>query len=208
MSDAIDIRPAQTGDAEVAAVLLYSAYTHEQVTYPLPDEQNAGWIEHLRDFFRRDGNRFSYQNCQVAVHGADVVGLVLSFGGRDEPRLNAAVGGWLEREAKDDEWYIDALAVLQDWGHQGVGTLLMHAAEREARQRGYATVALSVAPDNRPALALYRRLRYVVTEETVLYQRPYLRMVKALDSAATGGDGADRIRHSGTDGRQEPPHLL
>jgi ribosomal protein S18 acetylase RimI-like enzyme len=179
----IQIRPAQPGDVDVAAVLLYSAYTHTQVTYPLPQEHAEGWIEHLRSYFRQEGNRFSYQNCYVAEHSAEIVGLVLSFGGRDEPRLNAAVGPWLEREAWDDEWYVDALAVFTTWGRQGIGTRLMQTAERQARQRHYSNIALHVALGNRMALDLYTHLGYVITQQAVLYQRPHVRMVKTLDDA-------------------------
>src|SRR5260370_18065800 len=128
MRDSIQIRPAKPVEAEVAAVLLYSAYTHIQLTYPLPEEHESGFIERLQHFFRRDGNRFSYQNIQLAEQSSEVVGLVLSFGGRDEPRLNAAVGSWLEREAKDGEWYVDALGVLNNSGRQGRGTHLRHPA--------------------------------------------------------------------------------
>lgn len=192
MRDSIQIRPAQPADAEVAAVLLYSAYTHTQVPYPLPEDQASGWIEHLAESFPRDGNRFSYQYIQVADHSSAVVGLVLSFGGRDEARLNAAVGPWLEREAQDDEWYVDALAVLKNWGRKGIGTRLMRTAEREARRHHYAKIALHVDQGNQQALDLYTRLRYVVTEQTVLYQRPYVRMVKALESRKTGTEGAQR----------------
>src|SRR5262249_16385987 len=98
MRDSIQIRPAQPVDAEVAAALLYSAYTHTDVSYPVREEHASGFIERLEHFFRQDGNRFSYQNIQLAEQGSEVVGLVLSFGGRDEAQLNAAVGIWLERE--------------------------------------------------------------------------------------------------------------
>src|SRR5450755_330945 len=182
MRDSIQIRPAQPDDAEVAAVLLYSAYTHTQVTYPLREEHENGFIERLEDFFRRDGNRFSYQHIQVAEQSSEVVGLVLSFEGRDEARLNAAVGSWLEREAEDDEWYVDALAVLKNWGRKGIGTCLLQTAERQARQHHYPKIALNVAKDNEEAFSLYQRLHYVVTRETFLYQRRYVRMVKVLDN--------------------------
>src|SRR5947209_4750397 len=135
MRESIQIRAAQPGDALVAAVLLYSAYTHTHVTSPLREEHASGWIEHLEHFFRQEGNRFSYQNIQVAEQSSEVVGLVLSFGGRDEARLNAAIGSWLEREAEDDEWYVDALAVLKNWGREGIGTCLMQTAERPAGQQ-------------------------------------------------------------------------
>src|SRR6266513_3429106 len=182
MRESIQIRPAQPGDAEVAAVLLYSAYTHIQLTYPLPEEHESGFIERLQHFFRQDGNRFSYQYIQVAEQSSEVVGLVLSFGGRDEARLNAAVGSWLEREAQDDEWYVDALAVFRNWGRKGIGTRLLHSVEQQARQHHYPKIALHVAAGNKEALDLYTHLHYVVTQQTFLYQCPHVRMVKTVEN--------------------------
>jgi ribosomal protein S18 acetylase RimI-like enzyme len=183
MRDAIQIRPAQPADVEVAGTLLYSAYTHTSVTFPLPESAGGGWIEHLKDYFGREGNRFSYQCIQVAVHQAQVVGLILSFGGREEAGLNAAVGPWLEHEAEDDEWYVDALAVLQDWNRKGIGTRLVEAAEQQARQHHYARVTLHVAQGNQQALAFYAHLGYTVTGQAVLYQHPFVRMSKVLEHA-------------------------
>ncbi len=178
----MQIRPARPGDAEVAAVLLYSAYTSIQVTYPLREVHESGWIERLQQFFCQDGNRFSHQYVHVAEQSSEVVGLVLSFGGRDEARLNAAAGSWLEREAEDDEWYVDALAVLINWGRKGIGTRLLKTAERQARRHRYPKIALHVAQGNKPALDLYTHLHYVVTQQTILYHHPYARMVKTLAS--------------------------
>lgn len=187
----MQIRPAQVADAEVAAVLLYSAYTETQVTHPLREEHASGWIARLQHLFRQDGNRFSYQYIQVADQNSEVVGLVLSFGGRDEARLNAAVGSWLEREAEEDEWYVDALAVLTNWGRKGIGAHLLQAAEWQARQHHYPKIALHVAQGNKPALDLYARLHYVVTQQSVLYQRPYARMVQTLENGESGNDGTE-----------------
>ena len=106
--------------------------------------------------------------------------MVLSFGGREEARLNAAVGSWLEREAQDDEWYVDALAVLKNWSHKGIGTRLMLTAEQQARQHHYPKIALNVAQANEEALDLYAHLHYVVTQQTFLYHHPHLRLVKRL----------------------------
>jgi ribosomal protein S18 acetylase RimI-like enzyme len=182
MRDSIQIRPARPDDAEVAAALLYSAYTHTHVTYPLPEEHRSGWIEHLKHLFRQEGNRFSYQNIMVAEEGTEVVGLVLSFGGRDEARLNAAAANWLEREAGDDEWYVDALAVFANWGRKGIGSRLLQAAEGQAGQRHYPKIALNVAQGNKEALDMYARRGYIATRQTFLYQRPHIRMVKTLEN--------------------------
>src|SRR5437763_6622933 len=178
MLDSIQIRPAQPVDAEVAAVLLYSAYTHTHVTSPLPEEHESGLIERLEHFFRQDGNRFSYQNIQVAEQSSEVVGLVLSFGGRDEARLNAAVGSWLEREAQDDEWYVDALAVFSNWGRKGIGTRLLERAEQQARQHHYPKIALHVDAGNKEAVDLYDHMHYVVTKTTFIYQCHHVLMVR------------------------------
>ncbi len=194
MQESIQIRPAQPVDAEVAAVLLYSAYMHTHVTSPLPEEHESGLIERLEHFFRQDGNRFSYQNIQVADQSSEVVGLVLSFGGREEARLNAAVGSWLEREAQDDEWYVDALAVFSNWGLKGIGTRLLQTAERQARQHHYPKIALHVAAGNKEALDLYAHLHYVVTQQTFLYQRPHVRMVKTVENWEQGNDGTERTQ--------------
>lgn len=180
MNDYVQIRPAQPDDARVAAVLLSSAYTSRQANFPQPEEHEEKFSKRLEHFFREDGNRFSYQYISVAEHASAVVGLVLSFGGRDEERLNAAVGWQLEHESEDDEWYVDALAVLKNWGRKGIGARLLHRAEQQARHHHYPKIALNVAQENKQALSLYQRLHYVVTHETLLYQRRYMRMVKTL----------------------------
>jgi ribosomal protein S18 acetylase RimI-like enzyme len=182
MNDEITLRPAQPDDADRASVLLYSAYLHRQVNYPLHEAGENRFLERLQHSFRQDGNRFSYQSIQVAEQRSEVVGLVLSFGGREEERLNAALGWPLEREAEEDEWYVDALAVFTNWGRKGIGTCLLQAAEQQARQHRYPKIALHVAPENEQALSLYHRLQYVVIGETFLYHHRYVRLVKRLEN--------------------------
>jgi ribosomal protein S18 acetylase RimI-like enzyme len=179
MSENILIRAAQPADAERASLLLYSAYIHTQIMYPPQEAQNQ-FLDRIQIFFRKEGNRCSYQFIQVAELQSEVVGLVLSFGGQDEERLNSALGWQIGRESKDDEWYVDALAVFANWSRQGIGTLLLRAAEQQGLQHRYSRVALNVAQENAQARALYQHLHYIVTAETFLYGQPHLRMVKQL----------------------------
>src|SRR5207245_11787836 len=111
--------------------------------------------------------------------------------GRDGGRPNAAVGSLVEREARDDEWDVDALAVFSNWGRKGIGTCLLQSAERQARQHHYPKIALHVAQGNKEALDLYAHLHYVVTQQTFLYQRPYVRMVKTVESWEQGNNGTE-----------------
>src|SRR5690348_246593 len=108
--DDIHLRQAQRGDTARAAGPLYCAHIHEQVDYPLHEEEENRFLENLRYYFRLEGNRCSYQNTEVAQQHSEVVGLVLSFAGQEEERLNVAIDWQLAREAQDDEWYVDALA--------------------------------------------------------------------------------------------------
>ena len=191
MDKQIQIRPARPTDVDVAAILLYSAYTHTIMAQTLQEGEEDGFLQRLRIFFQQDDNRFSYQNSYVAEYEHQIVGLVSSFGGRDEIHLNEtleqqfqqAPGGPRRRfecEAENDEWYIDALAVISGWGSKGIGTHLLHVAEQEAHKHGYKKISLNVAKENEQAYRLYKHMHYHKTRDTVLYQHPYVRMVKDL----------------------------
>ena len=69
--------------------------------------------------------------------------------------------------------------------------LSMQTAERQARQHHYPKIALHVAQGNKQALDLYAHLHYVVTQQTFLYQRPYVRMVKTLDNWEPGNNATE-----------------
>jgi len=56
MQALVQIRPAQPADAEVAAALLYSAYTHTLVTFPLQEEHERGLVERLEHFCLHTGS--------------------------------------------------------------------------------------------------------------------------------------------------------
>lgn len=185
-NDDIQFRPAQPDDVERASALLYSAYIHRQVNYPLREETENLFTGRLQHFFCEKGNRFSYQFILVAEQRFEVVGLILSFGGREEEQLNTATGWRLEREAEEDEWYVDALAVFSDWGRKGIGTRLLQMAEQQGLQHHYLKIALNVARENKQALSLYQHLHYVITQETFLYGQPHLRLVKRLTNADQG----------------------
>jgi ribosomal protein S18 acetylase RimI-like enzyme len=58
---------------------------------------------------------------------------------------------------------ISNLGVDEPFRGQGVGTALIHEAERRAAARGFARVGLGVATDNEAAARLYLRLGYVDT---------------------------------------------
>lgn len=71
--------------------------------------------------------------------------------------------------------YIGELAVLRNSEGSGVGTALVHACERWARQRGHRFLSLATGAANSRALGFYRNLGF--SDEDV-------KLVKVLDSPA------------------------
>ncbi|OGO49590.1 MAG: hypothetical protein A2148_11365 [Chloroflexi bacterium RBG_16_68_14] len=85
----------------------------------------------------------------VAERDGEALGSV-SFGEREEfPRL----------------LYLFALAVVEPFQRQGIGSRLVVSVEAEARRRGVEGICLAVAVDNEGAIRLYERLGYRRTGE-------------------------------------------
>lgn len=58
-----------------------------------------------------------------------------------------------------------AITVAEDWRGSGLAAQLLASLVRRARRDGYATMEGSVIADNRPMLALARKLNFVVHPE-------------------------------------------
>ena len=67
------------------------------------------------------------------------------------------------REPNNQQDHLGTLSicVAQAWRDVGIGSALVAEAQRWARERGLAKVALSVFPDNERAIAVYRRAGFV-----------------------------------------------
>ncbi len=71
---------------------------------------------------------------------------------------------------REPQGHISDLAVSKDAEETGTGSLLMDAAERWARAKGYGSINLNVFADNDRARRMYARRGYAV--ETVKYVKP------------------------------------
>jgi len=86
--------------------------------------------------------------------GSDMVMLIATIG-RD--RIGQV---WLDFTRKPETAVLWALRVKPSWRGRGIGTLLIAAAEREARRLGARFAELAVEDDNPRARRLYERLGY------------------------------------------------
>src|SRR4051794_17211765 len=107
----IHIRPAQPSDAVPAAILIRSALEPLTSSWTGSADESES-MRGLEEIFRQEGNRMSHQYTLVAeASGEGAVGLIQSFGGREEARLNQLLEALLRevgreaqiaREAADD----------------------------------------------------------------------------------------------------------
>ncbi|MBE1443658.1 GNAT family N-acetyltransferase [Paenibacillus sp. OAS669] len=184
------IRLAQPADAPAAAALIYQAI--KDIGFQLmgaDTEQEV--LERLTQFFQTEGNRFSYSNLLVKEIDGVVAGMILCYHGSDAETIDRPIleqlrslkndpNLSLDKEADEDEYYIDALAVFPEWGGRGIGTELIRAAEEHGRQLGYDKIALNVEQYNEKACALYKKLGYEADKNTVINGHTYFHMVKRL----------------------------
>ena len=78
---------------------------------------------------------------------------------------------------KDEDYiYLDDLSVKEGCRNQGIGTKLIHAAEKYAREIGITKIVFHVEKENENAHRLYSRLGY--NEDT--YEGSRIRMSKSV----------------------------
>lgn len=189
----MNIRAAKKEDAQTAIPLFMTVYSgFANILAGSMSEQDI--VATLIQFFQTERNRLSHQNTLVAEGELGIVGLLLAYHGSqahdlDHPLIehmrsvckNPALT--LDREAAEDEFYIDTVVVAPTFANQGIGTALMGAVEEWARQLHYNKLSLNVYLENEGAYRLYQRLGYSTSEEIYIASRRYFHMVKYLSGS-------------------------
>jgi ribosomal protein S18 acetylase RimI-like enzyme len=186
----VSIRAARKEDAQTAIPLFITVHSgFVNILAGSMSEQDV--LATLIQFFQTERNRLSYQNILVAEDEQRIVGLLLAYHGSqahdlDHPlieKMCSACGNpalTLDREAGEDEFYIDTVVVASAFANRGIGTRLMGAVEEWARRLHYHKLSLNVYQENEGAHRLYQRLGYSVSEEISIADRRYFHMVKYL----------------------------
>ncbi|MDG0813733.1 GNAT family N-acetyltransferase [Cohnella rhizosphaerae] len=192
------IRSAGPGDAEAASRLVLLAI--EDIAYRLTGERTeAAVLAKLAEYYLQPGNRFSAERHALLVaEEGEPAGTILCYGGDQADALYAPVTLALraagredavqDREADEDEYYIDAVAVFPSHQGRGFAKALIRHAELEAVARGYAAIGLNVDIEKDGARALYARLGFAEDKRISINGHPYRHMRKALSSPAGRSD--------------------
>ncbi|WP_409346453.1 GNAT family N-acetyltransferase [Paenibacillus sp. MBLB4367] len=182
------IRQAGIQDAEQVIPLLHSAIGSIACSLAgTMDEPEALHI--LKEFYKQPGNRISYENVIVDERDGRIAGMLVAYHGSeaeslDQPflerirRVKGIANYTIEKESRVEDYYLDAVAVHEDYQGKGIAKMLMKAFEAKAEALGYPTVGLIVEEHNERAHAIYVKQGYRTEGELTVYGHRYLRMTK------------------------------
>lgn len=156
----ITLRKASVTDARFIAENVLRALHIDE-----PDEQN---IRHLADICSRDDTLYSWRNATIALYDGIPAGLMVAYNGalyrqmRDVtfPLILRYVGddyNLMDDEAGAGEFYLDSLAVLPQFCHNGIASALIREMFRLRDAAGIPLATIAVDPDNDTAYNLYVR---------------------------------------------------
>lgn len=184
------IRSAVKEDAAAAARLLYDAL-HDVAHQLTGQDGEEEAVSDLEQFFTEEEGRLSYHQALISEIEGKVAGIIVSYAGDEAERLDRPMVERLrkmkndptislDKEADEDEFYLDTLSVSPLYKGKGVGSALIHAAEEQGKKRGYNKSALAVLTTNKRAYSLYLRIGYEVDKEIIINGNVYYHMVKHL----------------------------
>ncbi len=130
--------------------------------------------------------RIALGQCLVAVHQAELVGMVTVSGPLDVQRAPwSAMAPW---SFDPETAHFHQIAVDPRWQGQGIGRRLVLACEEWARDCGYRRLALDAAEPATAVQAMYRRMGYAEMGHTQRPGKTYrtVSMRKSLDRSALG----------------------
>ncbi|MBW7477632.1 GNAT family N-acetyltransferase [Paenibacillus oenotherae] len=195
------IRLSRPDEGQYVVPLLYAAIGSDIAAMLTGEREAQRAMEVMLDFFGQQGNRLSYENVVVAEADGHPVGCVLFYHGSaigdlDRPLLNRVAmltnnpDVSFTREAQEDEFYLDSLAVDDRYQGRGIGGALIAAFEAAGRARGFDRLALIVIRGNDKAKALYIKKGYEPDGQLELCGHIYDHMVKRIDHSGGSVKGS------------------
>ena len=181
------VRQATAQDAQQIAPLIYEAIGDiaGRLTGALEDKEILSGLETL---VQGEDSRHSYLHTYVTCEKEIILGMIVLYDGKTGKNLDDRLMKQLQekhgssyridREAHDEEYYIDTICVAPEARGRGIGTMLLHFAEQQAQKQGYNRLSLNVETKKTKARRLYEREGFVVTEPWEIIGEPFYHMVK------------------------------
>jgi ribosomal protein S18 acetylase RimI-like enzyme len=141
-------------------------------------------VEVLARRLETDRPSHSYRSAIVAVDGADVIGMALSYPSSYH-KITDDMKTFLPAERLahlrrfyaariENSWYLDALAVDESHRRRGVGEKLILLTRDRAVENGCAVLSLSAFADNPSAISLYQRIGFERVRKVELERNDFI----------------------------------
>ena len=193
------IRRAKIEDQDVVIELVVEAIENLSNIFT-GYEENSLAKKKLKDLYSLSKNRFSYDSCLVAEIDGEVAGSIMAYPGVEMKKLNEPLIEKLKerfkdneevfrefsqaiqesKEAFDDEYYIDNLAVVAKYRGRGISRALIEEVEKEGFTQGYNRISILADINNEKAFSIYKKMGYVEDCELAVLGHTYHHLVKTL----------------------------
>lgn len=134
------------------------------------------------EFFKHDKTRFSKQNILCVKKDEKIIATMCSYGGRDALKLDIYINEYLKKyqkvlecECSFDEYYLDSIAVDENYRGLGAFKMLVNECFNIAKKQGYDKVSLLAKNPK-----LYKSFGFLIKSEFLLYDEKYYKMIKSL----------------------------
>ena len=168
----ITIQPAIREQAESIAQLIITAMTDECCLFFVGENQTLDDFKQAMICLVNDEqSQYSYTNTLVALHNNDVVGICVSYDGKDlrflrskfieiaKVQFNRDFAD-MNDETQEGELYVDSLAVKKSFREKGIAQKLLKATIEKARNLHINHVGLLVDCNNPLAEKLYSKVGF------------------------------------------------
>lgn len=168
----ITVQPAIREQVESIAQLIMTAMTDECCLFFVGENQTIDDFKQTMICLVNDEqSQYSYTNTLVALHNNDVVGICVSYDGKDlrflrskfieiaKRRFNRDFAD-MDDETQEGELYVDSLAVKKSFRGRGIAQELLKATIEKARNLHINHVGLLVDCNNPLAEKLYSKVGF------------------------------------------------
>lgn len=175
----ISLQPAVPADAESVAPLIMEAMNIDCCQNWAGPRHSLGDFRLLMErLVRADESQYSHRNTTVArLGGSTVAGVCVCYDGGELHRLRQAfIAGAREAfgidysniddETEAGEYYIDSLAVAEQYRGHGIAKRLLRHAIGQAREKGLPRAGLLVDAANPQAERLYKSVGFLFAGNT------------------------------------------
>ncbi len=183
----VQLRDATLEDAPFISRVVLAGIEMLDIDAPLPVDQRDLY-EHLIEICRMDDTLYSYRNTRIAEIEGCVVGALVAYDGARYAKMREKTFGLVKQTSGMDlnhnametgpgEFYLDSMAILQEYRGFGFGQKLMRDRMEWAKRNGFGAVTLLVDKDKPRLQAYYEELGFVFIEDMFVFGDWYNKLV-------------------------------